>query len=623
MRPRPLRLLLALLAVPASAQAPDSTLDAVTVTAAREAVATARAPARVTVLDRAALADARDLADALAARTPVHVRRYGPSGLASLSVRGSGASQALVLLDGQRLSDPALGQVDVALLPTALLESVEVLSGPASGLYGSDAVGGVVHLRPATGGLRVATEAGPWGGRTASGLASARLGRARGTVAADLARAEDDYTVADRGLPGAPRVARAGWDSERATAWASLRADDGPTTGGLGVWLATAERGLGGSADGDRLVGARQWDRRARLSADAAHQTGPLRLSASAHVQRASVRYASPFPAARPDAIDDTGRTATAGLDLRADAERWGGVWSLGLTASTGAAEHPGLAEAARDRALGLALSARQPVGAVTLFPALRADLYAPAGGGRQLGLAPQVGLNARLGGAVRAKASAGRAFRMPTLNDRYWTPGGNLGLRPETAWNAEGGVVWQRRGVQAEATAYATTARDQIVWAPTGRGYWAPENVARTRALGLEASARAARVVTVMEHRGLVDSGLLGTLTEARDLDRGDRLRYVPRWTAKGWAGLTAGALRLGLDAQAVGARPTTLGGGQPLGAHVVVGARVGVRRELGGALLGLDVSLDNLTDARYETVRSHVMPPRHARLRFFVQAR
>ena len=627
MRLRSLRFFLALLAASASAQAPDSTLGDVTVTAAREAVATAEAPARVTVLDRAALSDALDLADALSARTPVHVRRYGPSGLASVSIRGGGASQALVLLDGQRLSDPALGQVDVGLLPTALLESVEVLSGPASGLYGSDAVGGVVHLRPATGGLRVVTEAGPWGERAVSGLASARLGGLRGTVAADLGRGEGDYTVADRALPGAPRVAREGWDSERATVWASLRTDDGPTdgatTGGIGLWLADAERGLGGSADDDVTVGARQWDRRARLSADGTQQVGAVRLSASGHAQRASVRYASPFPSARPDAVDETGRTTTAGLDLRADASRWGGLWSLGLNAATGVAEHPSLAETARDRALGLALAATQPVGAVTLFPAIRADLYAPAGGDRRLALAPQLGLNARLGESVRVKASAGRAFRMPTLNDRYWAPGGDLGLRPETAWNAEGGAVWVRPGIQAEATAFVTTARDQIVWAPTGLGYWAPENVARTRTLGVEGSLRAARMVVVGERRLLADGGLLATLTEARDLDRDDRLRYVPRWTAKGWGSLAVGALRLGLDARAVGARPTTAGGGQPLPAHLVVGARVGARRDLGDARLGLDLSLDNLTDARYETVRSHVMPPRHVRLRLSLQAR
>ena len=156
-----------LLSTSAVAQAvPDTTLADVTVTAAREPVATRDAPVRVSVIDRQSLdaAAAASLADALQARAPVHVRRYGPSGLASVTVRGSSSSQALVLLDGQRLTDPALGQVDLSLLPAALLESVEVLSGPASGLYGSDAVGGVIGLQTPRA-SRIVTEAGPWGER--------------------------------------------------------------------------------------------------------------------------------------------------------------------------------------------------------------------------------------------------------------------------------------------------------------------------------------------------------------------------------------------------------------------------------------------------------------------------
>lgn len=614
-----------LLATAAAAQpaAPDSALAEVTVTAAREAVATADAPVRVTVLDRASLAPTASLAEALAVRAPVHVRRYGPSGLASVSIRGAGASQALVLLDGQRLADPALGQVDLSLLPTALLESVEVLSGPASGLYGTSAVGGVVHLRPATDGLRASTGIGAWGERTVSGVAGGRLGALSVVAAGDLARADGDYTVADLGRVGQPRVAREGWASRRATAYGALRLADGATEAGLSLWAADAERGLGGTVLDGALVGARQWDRRVRLAGHAATALAGARVEAAGHVQRASLRYASPYPATdRPDAIDDTGRTTTAALDLRATGAVGPGSWTAEVAAALGRAEHPSLADTAEDRGLGVGLSARQPAGRLTLFPALRADLHAPAGGARRLALAPQLGANVRLAPAWSLKASAARAFRMPTLNDRFWAPGGNPDLRPETALSADLGAVWARPGAQAEATAFATTARDQIVWAPTAAGYWAPENVARTRTLGVEASARGARVVRLGGPL-LLDGGALATLLDARDLDRRQPLRYVPRWTLKAWAGVARGPVRVALDAQAVGARPTTAGGTQPLPAHVVLGARVGLDRALGPATLTVGLDLDNLLDARYETVRSHVMPPRHARLRLAVRAR
>ena len=614
--------LLLLLSASAVAQpaVPDTTLGEVTVTAAREPVTAREAPVRVSVIDRRDLdaTAAASLADALQARAPVHVRRYGPSGLASVTIRGGTASQALVLLDGQRLTDPALGQVDLGLLPAALLESVEVLSGPASGLYGSDAVAGVIGLRTPTA-SRVVTEAGPWGERRLSGVATVARGRLRTTAAADLARADDDYTFRDRSRLGAPRVARQGWGSERATGYLSASATGAASRAGVSVWAADAERGLGGT----EAVGARQWDRRLRLGATAAHDASGWRLEADGHLQRTRLRYAAPFPSDRADAIDDTGRTATAALDLRASRDLAGGSWTAALSGNAGRAEHPSLADAATDRSAALAVAGRQPLGAVTMFPALRADLYAPDGGERRLALAPQLGVNAKLAASWQLKASAARAFRMPTLNDRYWQPGGNPDLRPETAWSADLGAVLTRAASRAEATAFATTARDQIVWSPTAAGFWAPQNVARTRALGVEASAQTARPVPLAGRAGLATLGGVVTLTDARDLDTGQPLRYVPRWAVKAWGGLDWGTVRLDLGARWTGARYVTASASQPLPPHLVLDGQVSASRRLGTLDLRLAIAAENLTGLQYQVVRSHPMPPRHARLRLTLTPR
>jgi iron complex outermembrane recepter protein len=81
----------------------------------------------------------------------------GNDGQANLSLRGIGAAQTLVLLDGRRVT-PADGRgaVDVNLIPAALIESVEVVTGGAAAAYGSDAVAGVVNfrLRPSFEGLQ-------------------------------------------------------------------------------------------------------------------------------------------------------------------------------------------------------------------------------------------------------------------------------------------------------------------------------------------------------------------------------------------------------------------------------------------------------------------------------------
>ncbi len=69
-------------------------------------------------------------------------------GQANVSLRGLGTSRTLVLLDGRRVSPSnPTGVVDLNLIPASLIENVEVITGGASAVYGSDAIAGVVNIK--------------------------------------------------------------------------------------------------------------------------------------------------------------------------------------------------------------------------------------------------------------------------------------------------------------------------------------------------------------------------------------------------------------------------------------------------------------------------------------------
>jgi len=72
----------------------------------------------------------------------------GASGTATVDLRGLGSVRTLVLIDGKRLQpgDPTTPVADLNFIPPALIERVEVLTGGASAVYGSDAVSGVVNF---------------------------------------------------------------------------------------------------------------------------------------------------------------------------------------------------------------------------------------------------------------------------------------------------------------------------------------------------------------------------------------------------------------------------------------------------------------------------------------------
>lgn len=105
----------------------------------------------VTVItsDEIAAKQERTLPDALLDVPGLNVvQTGGPGGLTSVFIRGTNANQTKVFLDGIDVSDPSVpnGAFDFAHVLTFDLGRIEVLRGPQSGLYGSDAIGGVVNI---------------------------------------------------------------------------------------------------------------------------------------------------------------------------------------------------------------------------------------------------------------------------------------------------------------------------------------------------------------------------------------------------------------------------------------------------------------------------------------------
>lgn len=97
-------------------------------------------------LDRLSPADP-SITQALATLPGVTVSQNGgPGSSASVSIRGSSASQVAVFIDGIRIGSPTTGIAPWADLPTEAFERVEVISGPAAASFGNNAMGGVVQL---------------------------------------------------------------------------------------------------------------------------------------------------------------------------------------------------------------------------------------------------------------------------------------------------------------------------------------------------------------------------------------------------------------------------------------------------------------------------------------------
>ncbi|ETR76268.1 TonB-denpendent receptor [Afipia sp. P52-10] len=160
----------------ASAQS-TQTLSEVVVTADRTPSPLERTGSAISVVDGATLAttNSASLVDALRSVPGIDVSETGgPGGTTSVRLRGANTGQTLVLIDGVRANDPsnASGDFDFSMFAPGSIERIEVLRGPQSALYGSDAIGGVVNIitRKGSGPARASAtiEGGSYG--TASGM---------------------------------------------------------------------------------------------------------------------------------------------------------------------------------------------------------------------------------------------------------------------------------------------------------------------------------------------------------------------------------------------------------------------------------------------------------------------
>jgi vitamin B12 transporter len=126
-----------------------STLDTIVVTASRSEENIEDVPASIDIIkpqvvDQSPIASLPHLLINDAAINVVQTGGYGQQ--ASIFLRGTNSNHTLFMRDGVRLNTPSQGQASIQFIDTTDIKQIEILKGPASVLYGTDAIGGVIQL---------------------------------------------------------------------------------------------------------------------------------------------------------------------------------------------------------------------------------------------------------------------------------------------------------------------------------------------------------------------------------------------------------------------------------------------------------------------------------------------
>ncbi|WP_156678207.1 TonB-dependent receptor plug domain-containing protein [Sphingomonas profundi] len=558
-------------AAPPPDAAADAAASAIIVTATRVATPADQVPASVTVLDKAAIDRTQDIGVAdLLLRTPgVSLSRNGGYGTAtSLRIRGAEADQTVVVIDGVKLNDPssAGGGYNFANLLVGDASRIEVLRGPQSTLWGSQAIGGVVNIVSAlpqkalegsfdveAGSRQTVSARAAVGGK--SGPLTWRLGGQTFTTdgisaiaPASGGREKDGYT--NRSVTGRTQVKLTDRISAELRGYYSRGHTDFDATTGDSPAFGLNREFVGYAGLNVDLMGGRLRNRLGYGYTDTDRDNYDPRN-----------RRARTFDAAgRNERLEYQGSLAIVdGLTALFGAEKERSRFRSVSPPASLAVPVPAPARGSAGITSVYGQLSARPIGGLTLIGGVRSDDHSRFGA-RTLFSAGGIW---SLPTHTILRASYGEGFKAPTLYQLF-SEFGNVTLRPERAhgWEvgAEQGILGDR--VSAGATYFRRTATDQIIFNGCGAGAALPlcfqpgttirrsgyyQNVARAEAHGVEVQL-AARPVDGFT----IDGNYSWTVAEDSSAGAANFGRWLPRRprdTANGsisyaWPfGLTTGA--------------------------------------------------------------------------------
>jgi vitamin B12 transporter len=399
-----------------------------------------------------------------------------PGSLTSVFTRGTNSTHTLVLVDGARMNSPYFPGYDFSGMTTENIERIEIVRGPFSALYGSDAVGGVIQIftRQAAQGLsgRFTGEAGNQGQGQGSGFVSAGEG-------AFAATGSFRYTAFDGDRPNSD------WRQRNGAASVEARLPGGGRVALEGSVL-DGETGNPGPVGAPST--ARGIFREERFAIP-----GSFAISESNHLDAlvADVRSKPQFNdpdggfSSQTDAetfqarLADTARVGNQNLTMFASWERWKVDDSSNFGTNL---------DGQRTTIWGAGLQDNVTFGPVTVAAGFRYDHHSVFGDA----WSPRGTISWLSADSLwKVRLSGGGAFRAPTVGELYYPFVGNPDLKPERSVSWElGAERYVGAAGRVEVSLFWNDLKDLIVYDFVQAKNF---NVGRARTRGVEVGWRQA----------------------------------------------------------------------------------------------------------------------------------
>ncbi len=579
-------------------------------------------------LDSAAL-DAHaagSLAELLTASTHIFVKSYGQGSLATTSIRGASAAHTQVIWNGININSPMPGQADFSTVPVLFIDRADIYFGAGSARFSSGGLGGSILLTTSPdwqNKLRVNVQQQVGSFSTWQSNALVETGSQRLQLSTRILhnQSANDYPYrnigASRTNPPTENRYNADWQQSGLLQQAFYRPDDN-TTLSLRLWVQDNDRNLPPNILVQVPENNESYrETNVRAVGGVEHYFGKSKLTFQSGFIHSLSRYENVISSINTQnrissSLNEASYTYHSADNLlftingkydyhHVNSENYAQPQKRSQGSLTASAFYSPWQQ------LQLNLLVRQE---------LLDDSWAP--------IAPAAGFNYQPFASfpVQIKGNLAMNFHAPSLNDLYWSPGGNPDLKNETGYTAEAGLGWNEKygniSLEAEAGWFYSDIDQWIVWQPdTVFSYWTPRNLKNVVAKGIEARLV---VKTKMQDFGWALS-LNYSYTSAtnlralslNDLSVKKQVIYVPDHLLNANISLTWKGFTVNYFANYTGRRYTTSDNSRYLPHFFINDVQLNKNIPLGKSMLELGVALNNIGAANYQLIAWQPMPLRN----------
>jgi vitamin B12 transporter len=556
------------------------------------------------------------LGDALQRIGSVYIRSYGNGMLNGITLRGFGPDRTSVLWNGINVNSAGLGLSDMNLMPGAFFNSIKLVEGSNSTQYGNGAQGGslLMEYKPNFNNrfnLQVQQEFGSFFTWNTHAQLNYGTKKIQGRSAISRNSSDNNFTYTDKATIGFPlrETVNGNFISYQAIQDLFFKFNRNWSLS-LHGWYTYTDRKIPPSM-GAVNNHARQFDQSLRLMAS-------LRKTIRFHGIKMQVAYLQDQLHFQTDGLKDSSTIHSGQFQAQHSFSRSNlFVLMSGGNLTLNYSDYKFYVNPVTEIRGNIFVMAN------LAFRNKKNNTYIKFSGGIRQQFSthytsyPSVHLGldhpliATEKNQLEYKIGISTAYRMPTLNDLYWVPGGNPNLKPEYSWNVENSWNYTHQqknwNIHFNLLGYFGRTLHWIQWVPAALGYWAPQNITEVQSAGFEAGTKF--LYEKKKWNFLINATY--NFNHTTDVNNGfTQLIYVPQHGIKGNMELVWNRISLSIQPLFYSKRYTLSDNTQFIPACFLLNLQAGYQLQLKSCTLGFNFRLNNLTNADYQMILNRPMP-------------